>query len=172
MQKWKEIGLYIVFGVLTTLVALVVFQGLEWTLNRGRSYLLSNAVSFIVALMFAFVVNKLFVFEQKSWESRTVVREAWTFTSTRLLSFGLEYVLTIVFFEWLWRLAEGWFTQHWSNFFMAAWLPEAFTPQDAYRFIVRWGFIAVFVVALNYIFAKWVVFKKKEEQDEADIVEC
>ncbi|MCL2446269.1 MAG: GtrA family protein [Oscillospiraceae bacterium] len=163
MTRRKEIFRYIVFGILTTLVALVVFQGLEWMLPGERSYLFSNAAQFVVALAFAFVVNKLFVFEQKSWAFRLVLREIWTFTSTRLISFGLEYVLTIIFFEWVWPLVAPRFTQRWLNFTPAQWLPEGFYAEDAYRFVVRWGVIAVVVVVLNYVFAKWIVFRKKEQ---------
>jgi len=167
MTRRKEIFRYIVFGVLTTLVALVVFQGLEWILPGGRSYLFSNVVSFIVALIFAFVVNKLFVFEQKSWATRTVAREIWAFTSTRLVSFGLEYVLTIVFFEWIWPLVAPRVTLRWLNFAAAPWLPAFLVEaEDAYRFFVRWGVIAVVVVVLNYVFAKFVVFRKEQEGDQ------
>jgi len=172
MTRRKEIFRYLVFGILTTLVALVVFQGLEWVLPGGRSYLFSNVVSFIVALIFAFIVNKLFVFEQKSWAPRLVAREIWTFTSTRLISFGIEYGLTIVFFEWIWALTAPRFTQRWINFTGAPWLPAFLAePEDAYRFFTRWGVIAVVVVVLNYVFAKWIVFKK-EKEDAADFMEC
>lgn len=172
MTRRSEISRYLIFGVLTTLVALVVFQGLEWVLPGARSYLISNVLSFVAALVFAFVVNKLFVFEQKNWAPRLVAREIWTFTSTRLISFGLEYALTIVFFEWIWSLVAPRFTLRWLNFSLAPHLP-AFLVQaeDAYRFLMRWAVIAVIVVVLNYVFAKWIVFKK-EEPDETDLLEC
>ena len=173
MPKWKEIARYIFFGILTTLVFMVVFQGLEWVLIPRwgrRSYLFSEPVAFVVALVFAFVVNKLFVFGQKSWEPRIVKREAVSFTLGRLFSFGLDFLLMTVAFEWLWRSIEAWFTLRWQNFFAANLLPEAFVAEDAYRFIVKWGLIAPLVMAINFAFAKWV-FKKKEEQNEADIME-
>ena len=163
MPKWKEIARYIFFGVCTTLIFMLVFQSLEWVLIPRwgrRSYLFSELVGFIAALVFAFVVNKLFVFVQKSWEPRIVKREAATFTLGRLFSFGLEYLLMVSAFEGVWPAMDGWFTPHWQNFFVADLLPEAFVAEDAFRFIVRWGMIAPFVVSANYAFAKWVVFKK------------
>lgn len=170
MTRRKELFRYIIFGVATTLVALAVYQGFEWLLIPlwgSRSYLFSNVVSFIAALVFAYVVNKLFVFEQKSWAPRIVAREITTFTFSRVFSLAVEYALLLVFNEWLWQRVAPRFTLRWLNSPFA----QHVSAEFAYRFLTRWGLIAVAVVVLNYVFAKWVVFKK-EEQDETDIVEC
>jgi len=179
MSKKKELVLYVVFGVLTTLVAFIVYQGLQWVLIPRwgpRSYLFSNTVAFIAAVIFAYVVNKLFVFEQKSWEPRLVVREAATFVSTRVFTLVLETGLLALLIEVIWPRVRDWFTPLWLGLPYVDRLPEGFTPAYAYESIVRWGFIAVLVMVLNFVFAKWIVFRKKEEpkeeDSEADIVEC
>jgi len=166
-DKLRELIVYVIFGALTTLVNFVVYQGLEYFLKPrwgGHSYLFSLPVAFTAALVFAFVVNKLFVFKQKSWERRLVLREAWTFTAARLTSFGLESLLTFLFNDLIWPKADPWFTPRWLELWPRLGLLPDMLPEDGYRFIFRWGFIAVLVVVLNYFFSKKVVFKKKEGQ--------
>ncbi|MDR2687508.1 MAG: GtrA family protein [Oscillospiraceae bacterium] len=176
MAELKKFAVYAFFGVLTTLVSMGVFEGLERLLKPrkgGHSYLLSNIVAFVVALVFAFVVNKLFVFEQTSWERGLVFHEAWTFTAARLFSGGLDYALTFVFFDLLWPKARHRFTGLWqgrvSPFVRRLKLPgglrrrwDQVTPEGAFRFLAKWGFIAVLVVVLNYFFSNGVVFKHRE----------
>ena len=165
-DKLKEFIVYVFFGVLTTLVKLTAFAGLEWLLKPrlgAHSYLLSDIISFVVALVFAFVVNKLFVFKQKSWARRLVLHEAWTFTSARLVSFGLEYGLTIVFYDLLWPRCAAWFVPLWPRVPIVA---SRLSPEDAFRLLTKGTFIAALVVVMNYFFSKWVVFRKKEETPE------
>lgn len=70
----RETVTYVIFGVLTTLVNLVVFKGAD-VLFRGEHYLVSNSIAWIVAVAFAYVTNKLFVFESKSWKLDIVKKE-------------------------------------------------------------------------------------------------
>ena len=166
-DKLRELALYIVFGVLTTLVNMGVFQGLEWLLRPrwgDHSYLFSNVMAFIASLVFAFVVNKLYVFQQRSWEPGLVFHEAWTFTAARLFSFGLDYLLTFVFFDLLWPRSEPWFAPLWQRVPVAA---EKISPEGAYRFLVKWGIISVLVVILNYFFSKRVVFRARTKEGPA-----
>jgi len=157
----REFVVYVFFGVLSTLVNFAVFEGLELLLKPRwgkRSYLFSNIVAFVVALAFAFVVNKLFVFRSLSWERSLVLHEAWTFTAARLFSFGLEYLLTYVFFDLLWPRCEAWFTPLWQRVPIKkiAEIP----PEKAFRLLTRWGCIAVPVTVSNYFFGKFVSFKE------------
>ena len=163
-DKLKELIHYVFFGVLTTLVNIAALFGLEHFLKPrwgGHSYLFSNAAAFVVALVFAFIVNKLFVFKQKSWERGQVLHEAWTFTAARLISFGLDYVLTIVVFDLLWPRCEAWFLPLWLR--MPALAIERMVPEDAFRLLAKLTFISALVVIMNYFFSKKVVFRKKGE---------
>lgn len=157
----REFVVYFFFGVLTTLVNFAVFEGLELLLKPRwgkRSYLFSNIVAFVASLVFGFVVNKLFVFRSTSWERSLVLHEAWTFSAARLCSFGLDYLLTYVFFDLLWPRCEAWFTSLWRRVPIKkiAGIP----PEKAFRLLVKWGFIAVLVTVSNYFFSKLVVFKE------------
>lgn len=167
-DKLKELVLYIVFGVATTLVDFVVYQGLEWVLKSrwgGHSYLFSQVAAFIAALIFAFFVNKKFVFQPTSWAPRVVLKEAAAFTGTRLFSFGAQSLLLVLFFDVIWPMIEAWFSPLWLSWWPKLNILPETSPEDGYRFIVKWAFIAVLVVALNYVFGKFLVFRKKKEEE-------
>ena len=84
----REMISYLIFGVLTTVVNLVVFQLCDAVL--GIYYIAANVIAWIIAVIFAYVSNKLFVFESKSWELKLVVREVISFGSARILSLLFE----------------------------------------------------------------------------------
>lgn len=89
MNLKRETVLYLLFGVLTTLVNYLVFFSLGLL---DAAAVLSNAVAFAVAVAFAYVVNKLFVFESRSWAPKVVRREIVSFLAARLFSFAIEEV--------------------------------------------------------------------------------
>ena len=164
----REIVLYIVCGVVVTLVNFVVFEGLEWWLKPqvgDHSYLMTQLAAFAVAVAVAFPLNKTYVFRSKSWELRKVTREASSFVTARLLGFGMDYLLTYVFFDLVWPLVMDWFTRFW----VGAGLP--LLAKDAYRMGVKWGVIAVLVLVFNYVASKFVIFKKPAARKELTIEE-
>ena len=119
--KYKEIILYIVFGVLTTLVNWVTYaliiplfksilqveSWMEALLYGNRvmtelfgmkityavfAVFLANLIAWIVAVAFAFVTNKIWVFESKSWKPAVALKEFWLFVVARLLTGVLEWL--------------------------------------------------------------------------------
>ncbi len=60
----KEVISYLIFGVLTTVVNIVVY----WGLNTGLhvNYLVSNAIAWIVSVLFAYITNRKYVFESQN----------------------------------------------------------------------------------------------------------
>jgi len=164
--KYRELIVYVVFGALTTLVNFVVFQILEFFLQPrwgDHSYMFSKIVAFILALAFAFIVNKLYVFHSKSWERRLLVHELLTFSAARVVSFVLvEFIVMVVAFEVIWPRVEPRFAPWWLRVWPEGW--PAITPRGAFRFLALWCVIQVIVVVMNYVFSKWVVFKKKKEK--------
>ena len=91
--KYQEYISYLVFGVLTTLVNLVIFYVLERLMN----YLVANVIAWIGAVIFAYVVNKLFVFESDRRDPKGLLFEISTFFAARLISLGLEEGILFVF---------------------------------------------------------------------------
>ncbi|MCQ2483904.1 MAG: GtrA family protein [Clostridia bacterium] len=161
MKKFKEIFLYLVFGVLTTVVNLVVFKCFE----NLTHVLIVNIIAWVVSVAFAFFTNKLFVFESKSWKSNIVAKEAISFVSARLFSLGVEELgifLMITVFKLTPTLGR-----------FAAWcldltkivkitMPDLLYQKLDGTMMVKL-ILAVIVVIMNYVFSKLIIFKKKDE---------
>lgn len=84
----RETILYIVFGVLTTLINLVAF-GLLYDILHWE-LLVANTTAWLLSVIFAFLTNKLFVFDSKSFEARLFLREAVSFFAARLFSLAVD----------------------------------------------------------------------------------
>jgi putative flippase GtrA len=87
--KYKEILLYLIFGVLTTIVSIVSF-GIFGLFIPSSLYLITNIISWIISVAFAFVTNKLFVFESKNWGKKELIDEVPKFLGARVFSFVVE----------------------------------------------------------------------------------
>ena len=143
--KYKELILYVVFGVLTTLVNFAVFWIFTKILGENL-YLFNNAVAWVAGVIFAFVTNKLFVFESKKWNTKTIGKELPEFVGARLFSFGVEEGGM-----WLFVDALGFGEKSLTL------LGFTITGQ-----IIAKIALAVIVVILNYFFSKFIIFKKKK----------
>jgi putative flippase GtrA len=79
---------YLVFGVLTTLIN-VLLAGLLYDVLHWNLYL-ANTLAWVVSVAFAFVTNKLFVFRSKSMAPSVLLRESVSFLGARLFSLGVD----------------------------------------------------------------------------------
>ncbi len=134
-KKHREIIMYLIFGVLTTLVSLVSYSLFVELLPL--SITAASAISWIIAVSFAFVTNKLFVFESSSRETATVIREALSFFAARILSGIVEIFLP----ELLFKLGLDF---------------SLFGVKGLLAKII----VNIIVIILNYIFSKLWVFRK------------
>ena len=142
--KYKEIIMYLIFGVLTTLVSwgsYALFEMLLGTFIKDVILLSSvaNVLSWIIAVLFAFVTNKLWVFDSKSWKGAVVIKELGAFVGSRVLTGCLEWfgvpLLMIIGIDQSILGIEG---------------------------MVAKVLISVIVVILNYVLSKLLVFRKKK----------
>ena len=147
--KYKELLLYLIFGVLTTLVNLLTFWIFTKILGE-ELYLINNAIAWVVGVIFAFVTNKLFVFESKSWNIKTAGKEFVEFVGARLFSFGVEEGGMWLFVDIL-----GFGEKSLTLF--------GFTISGQ---IIAKLALAVIVVILNYFFSKFIIFKKSKNQGD------
>lgn len=95
-KKHREVIMYIIFGVLTTVVDILVFSLLAHTVFDTENPLLAqiaNIIAWIAAVAFAYVTNRIFVFESK--EKRILI-EILSFTASRLLTLVLDAILIYV----------------------------------------------------------------------------
>ena len=86
----KEIILYIIFGVLTTLVNLIVFYILTHFINLDEN--LSNIIAVIAAVLFAYFTNRKFVFNSTAVTFKENLKEFCKFIFGRLFTMILEIV--------------------------------------------------------------------------------
>ncbi len=84
----KEIINYLIFGVLTTVVNIVVYWLLNTCLNVN--YLISNAIAWIVSVLFAYITNRKYVFESKN---TSMMNELMKFISARLSTGIMDMIL-------------------------------------------------------------------------------
>ncbi len=101
--KYREIIMYLIFGVLTTLVSFSSYYILLWL---GVHYLAAQGISWVLAVAFAFVVNKRYVFENRDSSARGLFRQIWQFVSVRIGSGIIEAVLLWILVEIL-LIGEG-----------------------------------------------------------------
>ena len=99
LRRHYEIVIYLVFGVLTTVVNYIVYLPCYNLLGLSSS--VSNAIAWIAAVIFAFLTNKPFVFHSRDWSAKTIIPELTGFIGTRLGSGGLETLILLVFVDWL-----------------------------------------------------------------------
>lgn len=145
--KYKELILYVIFGALTTGVNFVSF----WLLERifgsdGKVYLFTNAAAWLISVIFAYVTNKTFVFESKRTDAKSLLKEAGEFLGARVFSFFIEEA-------GLWLLVDAIGLKKYSFSIVGI----EITGQLISKVI-----LAVVVVVLNYVFSKFIIFKKKK----------
>ena len=95
--KYKEVILYLVFGVLTTVVSLVSYYALTFTILNPESAFelqLANVISWILSVAFAYVTNRKFVFESKS---NNIIKEVSSFVGGRIVTLLLDMGIMFIF---------------------------------------------------------------------------
>ena len=132
----KETISYLIFGVLTTIINIVVFwfaeRELAFIMSEDAASLVGNVIAWVISVAFAFVTNKLFVFESKSMAFKVVMAELTGFVIARLLSLAFD---------------EG---------FMFVAIVLLGINSLLAKIISN-----VFVVIINYVLSKFFIFKNK-----------
>ena len=93
LKKYRSQLVYLVFGVLTTVVNYIVYFPLDRLLQTAW---LSNSIAWVFAVLFAYVTNKPFVFESHDWSMKTVAPEFAKFVGTRIASLAAENLILLV----------------------------------------------------------------------------
>ena len=93
----KEVITYGIFGVLTTVVNLIVFYIMANILNLEENF--SNAIAIIVAILFAYFTNRKWVFNSKAVTLKEKLNEFGKFMIGRAFSMVVELVGFFVMFN-------------------------------------------------------------------------
>lgn len=87
-NKYRDEILYLVFGVLTTIVNYVVYIPCYNLLHLTGA--VSNGIAWVAAVAFAFLTNKPFVFKSHDWSAKVLLPELGKFLGCRIGSGLLE----------------------------------------------------------------------------------
>lgn len=151
MEKWKELFkkyrepiLYLIFGVLTTVVNYVIYLpcsyfGLGWTF--------STVAAWVAAVLFAYVTNRIWVFENRAHGLSGIVQEFSKFIIFRLASLGLD-LLTMWFCMEVLRMDR-------------LFLPDIQLGDLSPGEVLAKTIAQVVVVVSNYIFSKCFIFRRR-----------
>ena len=138
-KKYEEIVNYLIVGILTTIVSLIVKWGLLFTiLDAKDAFKLQVAIiiSWIVSVTFAYITNRIYVFKSKS---KNIIKEIVSFFGARLLTLGIEMIVMWFFVTLLWLNNNIW--------------------------VLIWTIVTqLIVIVLNYVFSKLFVFKKNNKK--------
>ena len=131
-DRYKELLTYLFFGVVTTAVSYGVYFLLY---NKFHCYAsVSNAISWLLAVIVAYLTNKTFVFRSHDWALRTVFFKFCEFAGLRVFTGVLETAIIFLLCDRL----------NWNG----NW--------------VKIG-TSIFVIVLNYLASKFIVFRKKKQ---------
>lgn len=136
-HKNEELWNYIIVGGLTTVVSIATKWGLYFTIldvNDKIDAQIGVCISWICAVAFAYIANRIYVFKSTN---KNILKEICEFIGARLLTLGMEMILTYVFFNLLGLTSNVWIV--------------------LVTFIIQ-----VLIMVLNYIFSKLFVFKNKQ----------
>ena len=129
----KEVIMYLIFGVLTTIVSLAVYYVLIFTLLNPENAIqlqIANILSWIAGVAFAYITNRKYVFESNE---KNKVKELGKFVTSRLVTLVLDMLIMFVGVT----LLKG--------------------NDKIIKLISQ-----VLVIIGNYVFSKIFVFKKKK----------
>lgn len=96
MDIKKEMLLYVVFGILTTIVNILSY--LLFKECFCINYLISNIIAWFLSVLFAYITNRIWVFESKN---NNILKEISLFFGGRIFSGVLDTGLMYVFIELL-----------------------------------------------------------------------
>ncbi len=96
-EEHREGMRYLVFGALSTIVNIVVFE--IFHSGAKLSITMSNVIAWIVAVIFAYITNKLWVFYSKTKEIKDLIQEIASFLGARVATLVIETIFLIVMID-------------------------------------------------------------------------
>ena len=95
--NYQEIILYIVFGVLTTVVNLGAFFVLNNLLKWDEN--VANFIAILLAVLFAYITNKDLVFHSKAETTKEKLTEFLKFIAGRAFTMVIEFLGGLLLFQ-------------------------------------------------------------------------
>ena len=137
----KETVLYLIFGVLATVLNIVLFYLFIniWKMSTG----LGNILDTIICILFQYFTNRIWVVESKN-NGKEAIKEFIQFILARGLTAIIDQIFVVVGVD----------------FFVAKYV--SYSQQGIFSVGIK-ILSNIIVIVLNYIFSKLFVFNKKEQ---------
>ena len=136
-NRYKEVINYLIFGFLTTLVNLVIYYLLTYTIINPNNVIelqIANIISWIVAVLFAYITNRKYVFNSKN---NNIKKEVINFFEARIVTLIMDMLIMGIFVSVL-----------------------GFNDE-----IIK-ILSQIIVIVSNYLFSKLFVFKKDDNNEK------
>ena len=94
--KNKEVINYLIFGVLTTVVSLLVYYLLTFTIldaNKPVELQIANILSWIAGVAFAYITNRKYVFES---QNNNIKKEVSSFVGARIITLIMDMLIMYI----------------------------------------------------------------------------
>ena len=163
-EKHREIIMYLLFGVITTIVGFVTYLAVFAIAEHGFGmpmddktapvylavYMAAQLIQWLVAVLTAFYTNRRWVFTDADHSKGSIGRQLVLFAGSRVATLGLDIVATFLFIQLfnLWIDANN----------PPVLLGIALTAELWAKVIV-----SALVIVANYIISKLLVFRKKKD---------
>ena len=95
-HKYEEIINYLIFGFLTTIISLIAYYILAYTiLNPNNPILLqiANILSWIAGVTFAYITNKRYVFKSNN---KNIKKEFSNFVGARIITLIIDMIIMFI----------------------------------------------------------------------------
>lgn len=162
-KKYEEIIIYLIVGVLTTIVSWLACFVAKFFLDSNISFqnFVINTISWVVGVTFAYPLNRAWVFKSKN---KHIIKEFGGFAASRISTWVLDvlimwFFINIVSFKSaLLKLLT----------FVNLTFSDIDTEDKVYYWFVKIFISAVLVTIANYVFSKFLVFSKKKKKSAED----
>ena len=187
-KKHWEVLSYLIFGVLTTLLNIVLYTLFSQLFGYTAANSWGNVLDNALCILFAYATNRAFVFRSRT-TGKAMAKEFGTFVTCRLGTMVLDAVIMIVGGNLLAAQGAALMESLFGGFLTvsgsytgaaasaaasvagvaiiggadgptAVFVTTRITAQEIWGLCVK-VFSNVVVVVLNYVFSKLIIFKKK-----------
>ena len=188
LKKHWEVLSYLIFGVLTTLLNIVLYALFSQLFGYTAANSWGNVLDNALCILFAYCTNRAFVFRSKT-TGKAMAKEFGTFVTCRLGTMVLDAAIMIVGGNLLAAQGAALMESLFGSFLTvsgsytgaaasaaasaagvaiiggadgptAIFVTTRITAQEIWGLCVK-VFSNVVVVVLNYVFSKLIIFKKK-----------
>lgn len=136
----KETVLYLIFGVLATVLNIVLFYLFVniWKISTG----IGNILDTIICILFQYFTNRIWVFKSKN-KGKEVIKEFIQFLLARGITAIIDQIFVVVGID----------------FFVVKYI--SYSKQEIFKIGIK-ILSNIIVIVLNYIFSKIFVFNNKK----------